>query len=199
MLGSVKEVEIEILTSAYGVLDLACAGKRVELDIGCGKGGFATALSQRYPDSLVIAADVMLGRLRKLSNAVIARGLDNLKVLRVEATHLTGYILPDGTVDRAHVMCPDPWPKKRHKDYRLLNSQFIGSLGRVLKPGGVFHFSSDSEEYFDSACRVVSKSGIFSPEDISLIRDIEDLVSDFERRWHSAGLEVRHAAWERME
>ncbi|MBN1863673.1 MAG: methyltransferase domain-containing protein [Victivallales bacterium] len=199
MFGLVREGEIQILTSAYGVLDLACTDRRVELDIGCGKGGFATALAQRYPNSVVIAADVMLGRLRKLSKAVVSRKLDNMKVLRVEATHLTGYILPDNTVDRVHLMCPDPWPKKRHKDNRLLNSQFTGSLGRILKPGGVFHLSSDSKEYFDSALKVVSACGLFSPEDSSLIDDIKSLTSDFERRWHSAGLDVRHAAWKRLD
>ena len=41
-------------------------GKDVELDLGCGKGGFAAALAQSHPERIILAADVMLGRLRKV-------------------------------------------------------------------------------------------------------------------------------------
>ena len=61
--------DIMILTGEYRNLNLSelAAGREiVELDMGCGKGSFTTELAKRYPDRLILAADVMIGRLRKL-------------------------------------------------------------------------------------------------------------------------------------
>ena len=68
--------------------------KRVELDLGCGSGGFSINLAKDNPETLVMAADVMLGRLRKVEKWGKRVGLNNLELLRVEGRHLTGRILP---------------------------------------------------------------------------------------------------------
>ena len=64
-------------------------GSFAELDLGCGKGDFAVALAARYPERTVFAADVMLGRLRKVARKSAAQNTqNNLIFLRVEARHL---------------------------------------------------------------------------------------------------------------
>ncbi|MBR5384693.1 MAG: hypothetical protein IK143_02325, partial [Bacteroidales bacterium] len=41
------------------------------LDLGCGDGEFALALAERHPDVYVIAADMLLGRVRKVQKRVL--------------------------------------------------------------------------------------------------------------------------------
>ena len=101
-----EDQQINILTSSY--CHYLPAGKHVELDMGCGAGSFTVALAAKYPEYEVIAADVMLGRLRKVVKKAERAGLDNVSVLRVEARSLIAMMLPDSSIDRIHILCPDP-------------------------------------------------------------------------------------------
>ena len=103
-------------------------------------------------------------------------------------------MLPDSSIDRIHILCPDPWPKNRHRGNRLLCSDFTSQLHRVLKKDGIFHFSSDDEYYCEAVNRIIAASGIFEafPDGIA---DLQGVQSDFERRWLSEGKPVHHRAW----
>ena len=158
--------EILILSNQYVILDdiLPVPENRfVELDLGCGKGDLSVGLASRYPDRVVLAADVMIGRLRKVLNKARKNGADNLYFLRVEARHLVSIVLPDSSVDRLHILCPDPWPKERHRGHRLLSSDLMAQLARILKPGGIFHFASDDVPYWNEAIANIRSSGLFEP------------------------------------
>lgn len=191
-----EDCHIEILTGRYSGYELPESGG-VELDLGCGSGSFTVALAARYPERRILAADVMLGRLRKLVRRRERLKLDNLSILRVEARYLVGRMLPDGGLDRIHLLCPDPWPKGRHRGHRLLSSDFTARLHRVLKQDGIFHFSSDDEYYCQAVNREMTRSELFVP-DPQAIADVAELKSDFERRWLESGRRVEHLAWRRL-
>ena len=67
---------ITILTNTYQMYEPpAPPSGIVELDMGCGKGGYTLALAERYPDRLILGSDVMLGRLRRIERKIERRGL----------------------------------------------------------------------------------------------------------------------------
>lgn len=113
-------------------------------------------------------------------------GIGNMTILRTEARHLVAFMLSDESVDRLHLLCPDPWPKGRHSGHRLLTSDFVSQLHRVLKKDGIFHFSSDDEPYYTAVRGVLASSGLFveAPEAIA---DLAGIRSDFEQRWNDEG------------
>lgn len=166
--------------------------REIELDLGCGSGSFTVKLARRFPGRIVLAADVMIGRLRKLVRRAGREKLSNIRFLRAEGRILLSIMLPDASLDRIHLLCPDPWPKDRHRGHRLVTSDFCAQLFRVLKTGGVFHFSSDDVPYFESVTRVVSASGLFELAPPEAAAEISDLKSDFETRWLEQGKLVRH-------
>ncbi len=195
MAGHVEDQKISILTESY--CHVVPVGEVVELDMGCGAGSFTVALAERYPERTVYAADVMLGRLRKVVKKMEHRRLTNMQVLRVEARNLIAMMLPDSSLDRIHILCPDPWPKNRHRGNRLLCSDFTTQLHRVLKADGIFHFSSDDEYYCEAVNKVIAASGLFEyfPEGIA---DLTGIKSDFEKRWLAEGKMVHHRAWRKL-
>lgn len=163
----------------------------VELDAGCGKGSFTTAIAKQHPERLFLAADVMIGRLRKLQKRNQREHVENIIPLRVELRYLIACLIPDRTLDRIHLLCPDPWPKDRHRGNRLLCSNFIAQLYRVLKPGGHFHFSSDDPAYLGAVQRVFAASGLFEtcPD---LLGNLPEIKSDFELLWNRLERPVQH-------
>ena len=187
-----EDQKINILTSAY--CHVIPQNSHAELDMGCGAGSFTVALAAKYPERQIFAADVMIGRLRKVVRKMEQANLQNMTILRVEARNLIAMMLPDASLDRIHLLCPDPWPKNRHRGNRLICSDFTTQLHRVLKTDGIFHFSSDDEYYCDAVNKVIAASGLFKLYPAG-IADLDGVKSDFEKRWLAEGKPVHHRAW----
>ena len=188
---------IHILNTRYCLMEDVLAvepGRRIELDLGCGSGGFTVSLAQSKPDALILGADVMLGRLRKVEKRGKRFGVNNLELLRVEARHLMSIIIPDGWLDRVHILCPDPWPKHKHKGNRLMSADFMMHLHRVLKPAGVLHFATDDPNYMESTKKNLEESGLFEYAPASVLDDVKDFRTEFELSWLEIGRTVPHIA-----
>ena len=72
----VEDAKIRLLSREYLVLDIDPDAVN-ELDLGCGSGSFTAALASKYPERHILAADVMLGRLRKVVRRLERTGGDN--------------------------------------------------------------------------------------------------------------------------
>ncbi len=190
-----EDGDIVFLTGTYCIWTPPVASE-CELDLGCGCGSFTVRLAEQHPERRILAADVMVGRLRKLVKKIRRENISNITPLRTEARHLAGLALPDGCLDRIHLLCPDPWPKGRHRGHRLLASDFTAQLHRILKKDGIFHFSSDDASYCDAVDKVMRESRLFAP--VSMPEDLTGLKSDFELRWLEIGRVVRHICFRRL-
>lgn len=191
-----EDQNIEILNTELRKVEFS-KDKLLEFDLGCGKGTFSTELARKYPDRIIISTDVMIGRLRKLSKRNSRLGLTNCLFLKFEVWHLLSQCIEDESVYRFHILCPDPWPKEKHKPFRLISSEFVARLALKLEQGGVFHFSTDDNPYFESALDVLGKADFFKRND-SLIADVIGIKTDFEKKWNEMGLKVNHAAWQKV-
>lgn len=194
-----EDAEIRFFTGSWELFPEAelHTAPTVELDLGCGVGSYTAELAKRHPERKILAADVMIGRLRKLVKRCRRMGIENISVLRTEARHLVAFMLPDESIDRLHLLCPDPWPKGKHSGHRLLTSDFVSQLHRVLKPEGIFHFSSDDEPYYTAVRGVLAASKLFV-EEPETIADLAGIKSDFELRWNEEGKPVHHIAYRRI-
>lgn len=157
-----------------------------EVDLGCGDGGFLLQMAEHYPERRFLGIERLLGRVRGVCSKAAARGLENVKVLRVESRYVLEWLLPPGCISRLHYLCPDPWPKERHHKNRLVQDDFLPVLSRVLIPEGEFLFKTDHEEYFQWVLDHVERSGLFRRLDW----EDEDFFypkTDFQLHWESQG------------
>jgi tRNA (guanine-N7-)-methyltransferase len=145
---------LEELFPVYGVAfppapDLAAlfpdSDRRV-VEIGFGNGEATLEIARNFPGTGFLGIEVHPPGVGHLLAGIRAEGLANLRVVRHDAVEVVAALAP-GTADAFHVFFPDPWPKKKHHKRRLLTASFLRDLGRVLKPGGIFYFASDWEEY----------------------------------------------------
>ncbi len=184
---------IEIISTEYGRLSLPPT-QPVEMDLGCGKGGFLTQLASLYPERLILGADVMLARLRKAEEKCRRAQVHNVRLLRNGAWPLVACFLPDRCLDRVHVLCPDPWPKRKHRANRLLTSEFLGHLSTKIKSGGVLHLATDNTDYFSFMQRAIEPLDQYRLDQDG-IADVSDIKTDFERGFEADGIRVNHRAW----
>lgn len=126
------------------------------LEIGCGTGHFILQLATQQPQTDFLAIDIYNKGCLKTCSKLDAAGLANVRVLRIEARELLLNTIPADTLQAIYVNCPDPWPKQRHRERRLVNGDFLELVLRRLSPNGDFFFSSDCRDYTEQVAALLS-------------------------------------------
>jgi tRNA (guanine-N7-)-methyltransferase len=121
---------------------------RIELEIGYGGGEHLARIAGENPATGFIGCEVFSGGIAKLLEAIDTRGLANARLFTDDALKLL-VKLPDASLDAAYLLYPDPWPKTRHHKRRFVSPTTLDELARVLRPGSVFRFATDIEDYAD--------------------------------------------------
>ncbi|MEO0017042.1 MAG: tRNA ((46)-N7)-methyltransferase TrmB, partial [Verrucomicrobiota bacterium] len=166
--------------------ELCQDGRPLEVDLGCGDGSFLVAMAREYPERDFLGVERLLGRARKVGKKLVRNRLENGRVLRLESRYTVEWLLPNASVSRLHLLCPDPWPKVRHHRRRLVQPEFLEAVRRVLVPGGEFLFMTDHPEYFEWAGGKAAACAGLEP-----LAWQEDAFfypkTDFQEQWESEG------------
>lgn len=149
----VRETEL----ASHSPAELFSRPQPLALEIGCGIGDFIVQLAAANPDTNYLAIDIFNKGCLKTCRRVEKAGLENVRVMRIEARHLLHHYLGEASLAAIYVNCPDPWPKKRHRDRRLINRDFMQLLLYVLRPDGDFYFSSDFTDYAEQVAELMPR------------------------------------------
>ena len=122
------------------------AADRIELEIGYGGGEHLSRMAADNPGTGFIGCEVFSGGIAKLLEAIDEKQLANVRLFTDDALKLL-VKLPAASLDGAYLLYPDPWPKSRHHKRRFISPTTLAELARVLKPGAVFRFATDIEDY----------------------------------------------------
>ncbi|MEM0968585.1 MAG: tRNA (guanosine(46)-N7)-methyltransferase TrmB [Verrucomicrobiota bacterium] len=157
----------------------------LELDLGCGDGGFLLSMAEAYPERNFLGVERLLGRVRKVARRAKRTGFTNVRLLRLDSSYAAEWLLPRDSFTRIHLLFPDPWPKKKHQKRRIYQPDFLRSLHHLLIPNGEFCFKTDHPEYAEHAEAVTDDIPFFE----RLPWDEEAFYSqtDFERLWLKEG------------
>ena len=172
-------------------------GAPLVVDLGCGDGGFITGMAQRFPELNFLGTERLLGRVEKVARAAARFGLTNLRVVRLESSYVVKYLLPQGEVETAYVLFPDPWPKRHHHPRRLFQPQFIDDVRRLLRVGGMLRVKTDDLPYFQWMERVISEAHGW--ERVDWPESSDEVLTDFERRFVAQGLPINRVCLRRVE
>lgn len=96
----------------------------------------------------------------KALHGVETLGLSNVRLHPDDARPLLDW-LPPGSLDRAFVLFPDPWPKKRHAKRRLVSPALLTALARVIRPGGELRLATDIAPYALEMLLAIRREGSF--------------------------------------
>ncbi|MEZ5302639.1 MAG: hypothetical protein R3F11_18685 [Verrucomicrobiales bacterium] len=77
-------------------------------DLGCGDGRFLLRMAAHFPERNFLGVERLLGRVRKVCRLAGERGLENLRVLRLESGYAIGWLPPAACADwSSTLLCPD--------------------------------------------------------------------------------------------
>jgi tRNA (guanine-N7-)-methyltransferase len=167
----------------------------LDVELGSGDGSFLVEWARRHPDQNFLGVERLLGRIRKLNRKALRAGLTHLRCLRLEASYVVEYLLPPASVRALHIYFPDPWPKRKQRKHRLINSRFTEVAARVIAPGGSVHLRTDDADYFAQMTEVFAANPFFRPEDTPV--DMIGLLTDFERGFQARGVPTLRVSYRR--
>ncbi|WP_272008541.1 tRNA (guanine(46)-N(7))-methyltransferase TrmB [Roseovarius sp. ZX-A-9] len=133
-------------------------GRPVWLEIGFGGGEHLVHQAVSNPDVGFIGCEPYLNGVAMLLAKLRKAGVTNVAVHPGDARDLFD-VLPEGSIARAFLLYPDPWPKKRHHRRRFVTQEHLAPLARVMAPGAILRVATDIEDYVRQTLEEVPKAG----------------------------------------
>lgn len=119
----------------------------VRCEIGSGNGDQIVSAAASHPDRDFVAFEVYRPGVAKTIAKAVKAGVENLRILEVDAQQALPILFPDACLDELWVFFPDPWRKARHHKRRLVQPAFATEVARVLRPGGLWRLATDWSDY----------------------------------------------------
>jgi tRNA (guanine-N7-)-methyltransferase len=120
--------------------------RAVWLEIGFGGGEHLAAQAECHPEISLIGCEVFEPGIATLLAHVERLRLDNIRIFSNDA-RLMITALPPSSVDRVFILFPDPWPKRRHENRRLISRETLDALSEIMTDGAELRLATDDSNY----------------------------------------------------
>ncbi len=121
----------------------------LEVEIGFGNGEYLARISSEKPQVNFVGFEQYCERIHRTLRKLSRTGLDNVRVLRLDArAGLERYFSPK-TIAMVHCLYPPPWPKKSDAKHRLFTADFLKLVNSRLVDGGLLKIVTDHHPYIE--------------------------------------------------
>jgi len=177
--------DVRDLPEDFGIDDFFGRSAPLEIEMGSGKGLFLINASKADPNANFLGCEIRVKYASYCAYRFAKYGCTNARMISGDGLHFFRGFVKDESARAVHVYFPDPWWKASHRRRRVMTPGFVADLQRVLLPGGIFHFWTDVEEYFESTVEQLAEESNLSPPQEVKPKDPEhdmDYRTHFERR-----------------
>ena len=133
-------------------------GRPLWLEVGFGGGEHLVHQALHNPGVQFLGVEPYVNGVAMLLGKMRNAGVANIKLHMGDARNLMD-VLPDGSVSKAFLLYPDPWPKMRHHRRRFVTQEHLIPLSKCLKPGAEFRVATDIEDYVRQTLQEVPRAG----------------------------------------
>lgn len=164
----------------------------VYLEIGCGKGKFASELAKKNTEINILAVEKTSNVIVDAAERAKSEKIPNLKFLLGPAEYLPIFI-KDKSVDRIYLNFSCPFPKKRYASHRLTHKNFLEIYKTIMTDTAEIHQKTDNTHFFEFSVEQLSQSG-FALKNVTFdlhSSGFEDnIMTEYEERFTKEGLNI---------
>jgi tRNA (guanine-N7-)-methyltransferase len=135
----------------------------VVLEIGIGRGEFLLSRSLLDWQHNYLGIDIDKDRINYTLRQLNPDRHSNVRILDLYVDENVEQVISEGSIKKVYIIHPDPWPKRRHNQRRLIKHKFIDVLAVILEDGGVVEVQTDHQEYAAVISRIFSEREDFIP------------------------------------
>ena len=152
------------------------------VEIGFGNGEFMADWAHRQPEWNFVGIEISGESMIRLQKLIHKQDLRNVLAVHHDARFALRECWPEESVSHVMMNFPDPWPKDKHKNRRLIDGDFADILAGVLISDGCYELVTDQDWYAADAHAVFERSPWFDVEEIEL-NPQRPVTTKYERKW----------------
>lgn len=167
----------------------------LHLEIGFGDGRYTVARALREADADFVGIEVSGVSVRRALAKVRKHQLGNVRLVKGGAQIAVRQLFASGSLRTVTVNFPDPWPKERHRQNRLLRVPFFTLLADRLEHLGEVRLATDHRDYLEFARGEAERSGYYRAEPRE--PPLEVFETKYARKWREQGKPLHYLAFVR--
>lgn len=163
----------------------------VEMEIGCGKGGFVTEMAKLNPNKNFIAVELLDNIIVMAGELAKKQGLKNVKFVNSGAEYLPRYIM-ESSIDNIYLNFSPPYPSDAYENRRLTCDPRIESYKVFLKANGSIYQKTDDKDFFEYSFNQLVKHG-FVVENVSEKiekGEMANVQTEYEKKFREQGMPI---------
>ncbi len=137
----------------------------VNLEIGCGKGGFVAEQAKLKVLENFIAVELLENIIVLAIENASKNEVKNVRFINSGAEYLPRYI-SDGSINNIYLNFSPPYPENRHENRRLTNDKNVSNYLSFLREGGSVFQRTDDKQFFEYSLEKFTNAG-FIVKDVS--------------------------------
>lgn len=169
----------------------------IVIELGCGKGEYTVGLANKFSEKNFIGIDIKGARLWRGAKTAFENRMKNVAFIRTRIEFIASFF-GGNEVDEIWLTFPDPQPKWIRAKKRLTSSRFLNMYKTFLKPDGLVHLKTDSQELHRYTLQLIQKNNlriIHQTQDLynsNLSDDILSIKTFYESQYLEQGLNITY-------
>lgn len=163
----------------------------VEIEIGCGKGGFIVQKALNNPNVNYFAVELLSNIIVMAAENAKEKKLSNVKFFNSSAEYLPRYI-PNNSINNLYLNFSPPFPPTSYESHRLTCDRRIVEYKKYLKTGGCVYQKTDDKPFCEYSFDKFVENG-FEVYDVSNKinnGEIENVVTEYEKKFRDKGMPI---------
>lgn len=138
-----------------------CQTGQLHVEVGFGDGRYTAFRANEAPDERFVGVELSGASIARARRRLAREGIGNVKLLKVTAQLALQHLFAEASISSITVNFPDPWPKDRHEENRLLRIPFFKLAATRLAPGGEIRLATDHPDYLAQARAEAAQTGLY--------------------------------------
>lgn len=173
----------------YNFSELFGNDNPIDLEIGCGKGGFITQKASLVPNTNFVAVEMLENIIVMACELAKEKGLNNVRFINTGAEYLPRYI-KENSINNIYLNFSPPFPKIGSESHRLTSDRFVLAYKSFLVKGGKIYQKTDDKEFFEYSYSKFVEHG-FKVENITdkiLSGKVDNIKTEYEMMFEKLGI-----------
>ena len=175
----------------------------IYLELGCGKGGFASQFGIKNTTKNLICIDeakAMLGiAKRKIEKEYLEHNqeINNICIVLYDIERISKIFDENDKIERIYINFCNPWPRGKHKKRRLTHPRQLEQYKKFLTPNAEIHFKTDDDELFQESIEYFNETGFTILEKTYDLHNYngealkQNIVTEHEKMFSEQGIKIK--------